>query len=75
MLDNLNEWGEGHYILPHREYGFGYLEAIREVFTDAPEPHLDILPEEVGLGPYDAPHKAWFAEMYERAVAEQDKQD
>lgn len=75
MLDNLNEWGEGHYILPHREYGFGYLEAIREVFTDAPEAHVDILPEEVGLGPYDAPHKAWFAEMYERAVAEQGKQD
>jgi hypothetical protein len=56
----LNEWGEGHYIMPHREYGFGYLDAIRGVFTDAPEPHADILPEEIGLGPYDAGHRAWI---------------
>lgn len=23
LLDNWNEWGEGHYIAPYREYGFG----------------------------------------------------
>ncbi len=63
MLDNLNEWGEGHYILPHREFGFGYLDGIRAVFNDAPEEHLDLLPEEVGLGPYDGLHKAWVEEV------------
>ena len=40
LLDNWNEWGEGHYIAPYREYGFGYLDAVRKVFSDAPEPHV-----------------------------------
>jgi hypothetical protein len=54
LLDNWNEFGEGHYIAPHRQYGFGYLDAVRKVFTDAPEPHCDIVPQDVGLGPYDS---------------------
>ncbi len=66
MLDNLNEWGEGHYILPHREFGFGYLDAVRSVFTDSDDPHMDILPDEVGLGPYDAPHNEWVREVTAR---------
>ncbi len=37
LLDNWNEWSEGHYLAPHREYGFGYLDAIREVFSSAPK--------------------------------------
>lgn len=32
MIDNWNEFGEGHYIMPAKEYGFGYLDAVREVF-------------------------------------------
>ena len=59
LLDNWNEWGEGHYIAPYREYGFGYLDAVRTVFTDAAEPHLDLLPEDVGRGPYDTPYRTW----------------
>ena len=54
LLDNWNEFGEGHYIAPHRQYGFGYLDAVRSVFTHAPEPHIDLIPEDVGLGPYDS---------------------
>ena len=53
LLDNWNEWGEGHYIAPYREYGFGYLDAVREVFAPDAGPHVDLLPEDVGLGPYD----------------------
>jgi hypothetical protein len=53
LLDNWNEWGEGHYIAPYTEYGFGYLDAVRQVFSAAPEPHTDLLPEDLGLGPYD----------------------
>ena len=30
MLDNWNEWDEGHYISPCHEYGFRYLQAVRE---------------------------------------------
>jgi hypothetical protein len=54
LLDNWNEFGEGHYIAPHREYGFGYLDAVRNAFTDAPEQHVDLVPDDVGLGPYDS---------------------
>jgi hypothetical protein len=54
LIDNWNEWGEGHYILPHRQYGFGYLDAIRAVFTEDPADHQDLTPEDVGRGPYDS---------------------
>ena len=59
ILDNWNEWGEGHYIAPYREYGFGYLDAVREVFSNAPEPHTDLIPEDIGLGPYDTAYRAY----------------
>ncbi len=57
LLDNWNEWGEGHYIAPYREYGFGYVDAVREVLTDAPAEHTDLLPEDIGLGPYDTAYR------------------
>ncbi|HNT33625.1 MAG TPA: glycoside hydrolase family 99-like domain-containing protein, partial [bacterium] len=57
LLDNWNEWGEGHYIAPYREYGFGYLDAVREVFSDAPTAHEDLIPEDIGLGDYDRPYR------------------
>jgi hypothetical protein len=53
LVDNWNEFGEGHYIFPTRQFGFGYLDALREVFATTPTPHKDIVPEDVGLGPYD----------------------
>jgi len=61
LLDNWNEWGEGHYIAPYRQYGFGYLDAVRKVFTTAPEPHVDLIPEDIGLGPYDTAYRAHMA--------------
>jgi hypothetical protein len=57
ILDNWNEWGEGHYLAPYREYGFGYLDAIRDVFGINPGPHEDLIPEDIGLGPYDAAYR------------------
>jgi hypothetical protein len=32
LLDNWNEFGEGHYIMPVEKYGFGYLEAVAKIF-------------------------------------------
>ncbi len=58
LLDNWNEWGEGHYLLPYREYGFGYLDAVRKVFTAAPAAHSDLIPEDIGRGPYDTAIRA-----------------
>jgi hypothetical protein len=57
LLDNWNEWSEGHYLAPHREYGFAYLDAVREVFSDAPKEHVDLLPKDVGMGPYDRAYR------------------
>jgi len=61
LLDNWNEFGEGHYIAPHRQYGFKYLDAVRSVFTSAPESHIDLIPEDVGLGPYGSLFKQTLA--------------
>ena len=61
LLDNWNEFSEGHYLAPHREHGFGYLEAVRNVFaTNAPADHVDLIPEDLGLGPYDTVHSGWL---------------
>ena len=58
LLDNWNEWGEGHYLAPYREYGFGYLDAVREVCCEDSGPHVDLIPEDIGMGPYDTAYKA-----------------
>lgn len=55
IIEAWNEWGEGSYIEPHKEYGFGYLDAVRDVFTTAATEHEDLVPHDVGIGPYDVP--------------------
>ena len=55
MLDDWNEFGEGHYIAPTQQFGFSYLDVIREVFTINPF-HIDLAPEDVGRGPYRFPY-------------------
>lgn len=51
VFDNWNEFGEGHYLEPCTGFGFGFLDALREVFCDEDEPCEDIVPEDVGLEP------------------------
>ncbi len=58
IIEAWNEWGEGAYIEPHTEFGFGYLDAIRSALTPAREPHQDVAPVDVGRGPYDVPFPA-----------------
>ena len=57
VLGPLNEWGEGSYIEPNNEFGFGMYEAIREELCKEPEGGFPVnyAPYEVGLGPYDLP--------------------
>ncbi len=72
IVDNWNEWDEGHFVSPSHAYGFKYLQAIREELT-----HRDNLPDyrtpqDIGLGPYDqdwekpdftnVKRKDWYAE-------------
>ena len=40
MIDNWNEWDEGHFVSPSVQFGFRYLQAIREELT-----HRDNLPD------------------------------
>ncbi len=53
----LNEWQEGSYIEPNEEYGFQMYDALRDVFCDKPAEGFppNLVPSDVGLGPYDYP--------------------
>ena len=44
VLDNWNEYGEGHFFMPSNLGGFGYLEAIGKVFGQ-PQ-HTDVRPKD-----------------------------
>ncbi len=57
VLGPVNEWGEGSYIEPNLEFGFGMYEAIRSVFAKEPQGGFptNYAPYEIGLGPYDLP--------------------
>jgi hypothetical protein len=52
LLDNWNEWAEGHYIAPHAYGGFKYLQAVREVFTKRDNLPDYRSPQQLGMGPY-----------------------
>jgi hypothetical protein len=45
LLPNWNEFGEGHFMMPSNRAGFGYLDALREVFTQGGS-HQDVVPTE-----------------------------
>jgi len=49
LVEAWNEYGEGAAVEPHREWGFRYLDAIREVFGEATGAHADQTPEELGF--------------------------
>lgn len=57
VLGPLNEWGEGSYAEPNKEFGFGMYDAVRDIFCKKPPGGwpLNIAPQDVGLGPYDYP--------------------
>jgi hypothetical protein len=63
LLDNWNEYAEGHWIAPSRKEGFGYLNAVRDALApDAPK-HPNILPEDVGLQPDASAFEKWFSQF------------
>ena len=46
-LSTWNEYGEGTYMCPAGQNGFGYVDVIRDVFTDLPAEHTDAVPTDV----------------------------
>ena len=59
MLDNWNEWDEGHYIMPSHEFGFGYLQAVREELTVRDNLPDYRLPQDIR--PVNGINKSWDA--------------
>ena len=49
MIDNWNEWDEGHYVSPSHEFGFRYLQAIREELTARDNLPDYRMPQDIGL--------------------------
>ncbi len=56
MIDNWNEWDEGHYIAPSHKFGFGYLQAIREELTERDNLPDYRMPQDIGLSNFN---KTW----------------
>jgi hypothetical protein len=52
LLDNWNAWSEGHFISPSAGGGFGYQEAVRNVFTDRRNLPDYRAPDQLSFGPY-----------------------
>ena len=56
MIDNWNEWDEGHYVAPSHEFGFKYLQAIREELTFRDNLPDYRMPQDIGLSNFN---KSW----------------
>jgi hypothetical protein len=49
IFEAWNEWGEGSFIEPDQRYEFGFLDVIRETYTDAPTNHVDRRPTDAAI--------------------------
>lgn len=56
MIDNWNEWDEGHFVAPSHKFGFKYLQAIREALTSCNNLPDYIAPHDQGFTGYN---KSW----------------
>ncbi|MBR1969801.1 MAG: glycoside hydrolase family 99-like domain-containing protein [Clostridia bacterium] len=56
MIDNWNEWDEGHFVAPSHKFGFKYLQAIREALTECNNLPDYIAPHDQGFTGYN---KSW----------------
>lgn len=53
MIDNWNEWDEGHFVAPSHAFGFKYLQAIREELTEKDNLPDYRTPQDLGLDGYN----------------------
>jgi hypothetical protein len=63
LTEAWNEYGEGAEIEPQREFGFGYLDAVRSVFAKDSAAHADVIPQDIGRPvvqwPLEIPRTQW----------------
>ncbi len=72
MVDNWNEWDEGHYLAPNYRFGFKYLQCIREELTDRENVPDYRMPASLGFGPYD---EAWGGQQLDLSAHNDRKLD
>ena len=53
MVDNWNEWDEGHFVAPSLQFGFRYLQAIREELTNRDNLPDYRTPQDMGFTGYN----------------------
>ncbi len=63
LIDNWNEWAEGHWVSPSRRRGFEHLHAVREVFAPDAEPQPDLIPQDLGREPDESAYLTWLEQM------------
>ena len=56
MIDNWNEWDEGHFVAPSHKFGYKYLQAIREALTECDNLPDYVTPHDRG---FDGYNKSW----------------
>ena len=44
IIEAWNEWGEGSFLEPDKQFGFGFLDAVRSTYSRAPAEHVDYVP-------------------------------
>lgn len=71
MIDNWNEWDEGHFVAPSHAFGFRYLQAVREALSDCDNLPDYRTPQQIGFTGYNT---SWrtpdFADFCARLLAE-----
>ena len=71
MIDNWNEWDEGHFVAPSHKFGYKYLQAIREELTERNNLPDYRTPQDQGFTGYN---KSWktpdFKEFCEKKLKE-----
>jgi hypothetical protein len=63
LIDNWNEYAEGHWVAPSRKEGFRYLNAIRDVFAPDAANRPNIMLEDAGLAPDESAYQEWKQRM------------
>jgi len=71
MIDNWNEWDEGHFVSPSHQFGFKYLQAIREELTERDNLPDYRSPQDQGFTGYNTSWKTPdFAEFCKKKLEE-----